>query len=118
MELRLFYLSVAALFGGYQLAYSQVDSLAVPAVKNDSLTTKKEVVKTGDIEDVVITGTMKAVSRLESPVPVEVYTPTFFRKNPTPSIFDALQTVNGVRPQLNCNICNTGDIYINGLEGP
>ncbi|QIY84979.1 TonB-dependent receptor [Chryseobacterium sp. NEB161] len=118
MKLRLFYLSVAALFGGYQLAYSQVDSLAVPAVKNDSLTTKKEVVKTGDIEDVVITGTMKAVSRLESPVPVEVYTPTFFRKNPTPSIFDALQTVNGVRPQLNCNICNTGDIHINGLEGP
>ena len=55
---------------------------------------------------------------LESPVPVEVYTPTFFRKNPTPSIFDALQTVNGVRPQLNCNICNTGDIHINGLEGP
>ncbi|HBR11862.1 MAG TPA: TonB-dependent receptor [Chryseobacterium sp.] len=118
MKLRLFSLSVAALFGGYQLAYSQVDSLAVPAVKNDSLTIKKEVVKTGDIEDVVITGTMKAVSRLESPVPVEVYTPTFFRKNPTPSIFDALQTVNGVRPQLNCNICNTGDIHINGLEGP
>ena len=29
-----------------------------------------------------------------------------------------LQNVNGVRPQLNCNICNTGDIHINGLEGP
>ncbi|WP_317236019.1 TonB-dependent receptor plug domain-containing protein [Niabella hibiscisoli] len=26
--------------------------------------------------------------------------------------------MNGVRPQLNCNICNTGDIHINGLEGP
>jgi outer membrane receptor for ferrienterochelin and colicins len=26
--------------------------------------------------------------------------------------------VNGVRPQLNCNVCNTGDIHINGLEGP
>ena len=35
-----------------------------------------------------------------------------------PSIFEALQNVNGVRPQLNCNICNTGDIHINGLEGP
>jgi len=23
-----------------------------------------------------------------------------------------------VRPQLNCNVCNTGDIHINGLEGP
>ncbi len=33
-------------------------------------------------------------------------------------MFDALQNVNGIRPQLNCNICNTGDIHINGLEGP
>jgi outer membrane receptor for ferrienterochelin and colicins len=72
----------------------------------------------GVMSDVVITGTMKAVHKLSSPVPVEVYTPAFFRRNPTPSIFDALQQVNGVRPQLNCNICNTGDIHINGLEGP
>lgn len=70
------------------------------------------------MEEVVITGTMKEVSKLESPVPVEVYTARFFKANPTPSIFDALQTINGVRPQLNCNICNTGDIHINGLEGP
>ena len=74
--------------------------------------------ETSSLNEVVVTGTMKEVSRLASPVPVEVYTPAFFRKNPTPSIFDALQNVNGVRPQLNCNICNTGDIHINGLEGP
>ena len=61
---------------------------------------------------------MKEVSRLESPVPVEVYSPVFFKANPTPSIFESLQNVNGVRPQLNCNVCNTGDIHINGLEGP
>ena len=66
----------------------------------------------------VVTGTMKPVSRLESPVPVEVYKPTFFKKNPTASIFEALQNVNGVRPQINCSVCNTGDIHINGLEGP
>ncbi|HCL04731.1 MAG TPA: TonB-dependent receptor [Chitinophagaceae bacterium] len=70
------------------------------------------------IPDVVVTGTLKEVRKTESPVPVEVFTPMFFRKNPTPNIFDALQQVNGVRPQLNCNICNTGDIHINGLEGP
>lgn len=70
------------------------------------------------IPDVVVTGTLKEVRKTESPVPVEVFTPVFFRKNPTPNIFDALQQVNGVRPQLNCNICNTGDIHINGLEGP
>ncbi len=68
--------------------------------------------------EVVISGTLKEVSKLESPVPVEVYSSRFFKANPTPSIFDALQNINGVRPQLNCNVCNTGDIHINGLEGP
>ena len=70
------------------------------------------------LDAVVVTGTMKAVTRLESPIAVEVYNPGFFKKNPTPSIFESLQQVNGVRPQLNCNVCNTGDIHINGLEGP
>ncbi len=70
------------------------------------------------LEEMVITGTLKAVRRSESPVPVEVYSPTFLKKNPTANIFEALQNVNGVRPQINCNVCNTGDIHINGLEGP
>jgi outer membrane receptor for ferrienterochelin and colicins len=26
--------------------------------------------------------------------------------------------MNGVRPQINCSVCNTGDIHINGQEGP
>ncbi|RYY43267.1 MAG: TonB-dependent receptor, partial [Chitinophagaceae bacterium] len=70
------------------------------------------------LEDVVVTGTLKEVRRPESPVAVEVYTPAYFKKNPTPNIYDALQNINGVRPQLNCQVCNTGDIHINGLEGP
>ena len=74
--------------------------------------------ETNSLDEVVVTGTLKPVTRMESAVPVEVYKPTFFKKNPTANVFDALQNVNGVRPQLNCNICNTGDIHINGLEGP
>ncbi|MEX0273053.1 MAG: TonB-dependent receptor [Flavobacteriaceae bacterium] len=70
------------------------------------------------LDETVVTGTLKAVKRMESPVPVEVYSPTFLKRNPTPNIFEALQNVNGVRPQINCNVCNTGDIHINGLEGP
>ncbi|TAD81046.1 MAG: TonB-dependent receptor [Bacteroidetes bacterium] len=89
------------------LANGQNAPLTVQLVASDNTLT-----------DVVITGTMKAVMRAESPVNVEVYTPNFFRKNPTPNIYDALQNVNGVRPQLNCNVCNTGDIRINGLAGP
>ena len=69
------------------------------------------------LEEIVISGTLKPVSKLDSAVPVEVYNHTFFRANPTPSIFEALENVNGIRPQLNCNVCNTGDIHINGQEG-
>jgi outer membrane receptor for ferrienterochelin and colicins len=70
------------------------------------------------LQEVVITGTMKEVSKMNSPIPVEVYAPSLFLKNPTPNIFEALSMVNGVQPQINCNVCNTGDIHINGLEGP
>jgi outer membrane receptor for ferrienterochelin and colicins len=80
---------------------------------NDSIKDKQE-----SLEEVVVSGTLKAVKRMESPVPVEVYRPVFFKKNPTANVFEAMQCVNGVRPQLNCNVCNTGDIHINGLEGP
>lgn len=69
------------------------------------------------LEEVVISGTMKPIVRSESPVPVEVYSPSFFKSNPSPSVYEALQNVNGVRPQVNCSVCNTGDIHINGLEG-
>ncbi len=71
-----------------------------------------------ELDAVVVSGTLRPVKKLESPVPVEVYTTQFFKKNPSPSIFESLQNVNGVRPQLNCSVCNTGDIHINGLEGP
>lgn len=71
-----------------------------------------------EIDAVVVSGTLRPMTKLESPVPVEVYTTQFFKKNPAPSIFESLQQVNGVRPQLNCSVCNTGDIHINGLEGP
>src|SRR5690606_13879022 len=40
-------------------------------------------------EVVVVSGTMKEVGRLDSPIPVEVYSPALFQKNPTPSIFEA-----------------------------
>lgn len=70
------------------------------------------------LDEVVVSGTMKEVSKSDSPVPIEVYTAKFFKRNPSPTIFDALQNINGVRPQINCNVCNTGDIHINGLEGP
>ena len=76
-----------------------------------------ELVSDDKLDEVVISGTLKPVSRLKSPVSVEVYAESFFKANPTSSIFEALDIINGVRPQLNCNVCSTGDIHINGQEG-
>lgn len=70
------------------------------------------------IGEVVITGTMSEMERTESPIPIEVYTPKFFKRNPVASLFESVGMMNGVKPQLNCNVCNTGDIHINGMEGP
>ena len=96
-----------------------IEILKVNVKASDNPLLQIELTQTqSSLSEVVVTGTLKEVRRTESPVPVEIYTPAFFKKNPTPNIFDALQNVNGVRPQLNCNVCNTGDIHINGLEGP
>lgn len=70
------------------------------------------------LDEVVVTGTMKEVSKMSSSIPVEVYSASLFKKNPTSNIFESLNLVNGVQPQVNCNVCNTGDIRINGLDGP
>jgi outer membrane receptor for ferrienterochelin and colicins len=70
------------------------------------------------LDEFVVTGTLKEVSVRESAVPIKVYKPAYFKKNPTPALFEALQLVNGVRPQINCSVCNTGDVHINGMEGP
>lgn len=83
-----------------------------------ALTAQAQNDKNDTLVEVVITGTMKEMTRKDSPVPVEIITSKFFRKNPTPSLFEAVGMLNGVQPQLNCNVCNTGDIHINGMEGP
>jgi outer membrane receptor for ferrienterochelin and colicins len=70
------------------------------------------------LNEVVDTGTLQEMSKSESAIPIDILTPKLFQKNPTPSLFEAIGMVNGVQPQLNCNVCNTGDIHINGMEGP
>ena len=99
---------------GYQTFFQHIEVNSATSKEQIFQLQKSSII----LNDVVVTGTLKIVNRVESPVPVEVYHSSYFKKNPTPNIFEALQNVNGVRPQLNCNICNTGDIHINGLEGP
>jgi outer membrane receptor for ferrienterochelin and colicins len=108
--------------GSYQIQISRIGFLTesrplkFPNSENRLKVELKEL--DSSLDEVVVSGTMQEVAKLDSPVPVEVYKAAFFKANPTPSLFESLQNVNGVRPQINCNVCNTGDIHINGLEGP
>ncbi len=70
------------------------------------------------LKEVTISGTLSETSRSSSPIAVEIINSKFFQKNPTNNLFESIQMVNGVLPTMNCNVCNTGDIQINGLDGP
>ncbi|MCU0420639.1 MAG: TonB-dependent receptor [Cyclobacteriaceae bacterium] len=109
-------------FGKYTLSASAVGyQTATATIQHNQPETTVALFQEEDIhslQEVVVTGTMREVSKMASPIPVEVYAPSLFRKNPTPNIFEALNQVNGLQPQMTCNVCNTGSIQINGLEGP
>ncbi|MCT4581819.1 MAG: TonB-dependent receptor [Flavobacteriales bacterium] len=70
------------------------------------------------LDEVVVSGTLTPISKRESPISIEVYSSKFIEKIPVSGLFEATQNINGVRPQINCAVCNTGDIHINGMEGP
>jgi len=108
-------------FGTYEIQFTAIGyttgrmSVAVDGNKSVNIDLHVDV---SLLQEVVISGTLKEVSKSESSIPVEVYAPSLFKKNPTPNIFEGLAMVNGVQPQINCIVCGTGDIRINGLDGP
>ncbi|NCU04514.1 MAG: TonB-dependent receptor plug domain-containing protein, partial [Chitinophagaceae bacterium] len=114
--------------GEFSITASAGDTITVTAVgymtdtitvsASSKLITVQLFPVTKSLNEVVISGTLKEIRKSNSPIAVETYSPKFFKKNVTASVFEALSIVNGVQPQLNCNVCNTGDIHINGMEGP
>jgi outer membrane receptor for ferrienterochelin and colicins len=69
------------------------------------------------MDEVVITGTMREIRRSNSTIPVELISSKLFLRNPTPNLFESVGMLSGIQPVLNCNVCNTGDIQINGMDG-
>ena len=108
--------------GTYKIVVSSLGyktkTIEITFNKNEKIIQHFSLVSDNSLDEIVVSGNLRPVSKSASSVPIDVYSKSFLKKNPTPSIFESLQNVNGVRPQLNCNVCNTGDIHINGLEGP
>jgi outer membrane receptor for ferrienterochelin and colicins len=99
------------------IGYNRFQDTIEVSVNKDTYLNVNLMLSDKSLKEVVVSGTMKPMSKSDSPVPVEIYSSEFFKANPSPSIYEALSNVNGVRPQVNCAVCNTGDIHINGLEG-
>lgn len=75
---------------------------------------------TGQLEEVVVTGTMKPTYVKDSPVKVDVVTAKqleTFMPAASSSIMESIQLVNGVQEVTACGVCYTNSISINGLDG-
>jgi outer membrane receptor for ferrienterochelin and colicins len=105
--------TVVCSYPGYRIFYGKVEVADGQQVVLDIRLQKFE----SDFNDVVITGNLKEGLKTESVVPVESYSYSFLQRNPTNNVYDALRQINGIQGNVDCGVCNTGDIEINGLEG-
>lgn len=100
------------------LGYAGIrETVQIEAGKTTNFSVQLERVMS-EMDEVVITGTKKETFVKDSPIKVEVITSRFLQLNPTSNVIEAMATVNGVQEQINCGVCGTNDIHINGMEGP
>ena len=70
------------------------------------------------LDAITVTGTMKAASVSASPVKVNVVPQAVLQRNATNSLIEAISYVNGLYRQVDCGVCYTNNLRINGMEGP
>jgi len=69
------------------------------------------------LDAVTITGTMKEAFVSESPVTVKVVPIERIERIGTSNLVESLEHVNGLYEQVDCAVCGTNNIRVNGLEG-
>lgn len=70
-----------------------------------------------ELDQVVVTGTMRETYVKDSPVKVSVVSSGFLQKNPTNNLMESISYINGLYNQVDCGVCSTNNIRINGMEG-
>ncbi|MDR9363891.1 MAG: TonB-dependent receptor [Balneolaceae bacterium] len=110
--------------GTYTLEVSSVgfkkysERIEVPAGETLELNIQLEA-STLELEQVVVTGTMRKTYVKDSPVKVSVVKSEQLQQGKiSANIMDLISSVNGLSTQLNCGVCGTNAIRINGVEGP
>jgi outer membrane receptor for ferrienterochelin and colicins len=70
------------------------------------------------LNPLVVTATRKQTFVSESPVKVDVVPGSYLRTMAATSLMESIQHVNGLYQQVDCAVCYTNNIRINGMEGP
>lgn len=101
------------------VGYSKLTrEITINQTETKNLTLKLER-KTEELGEVVVTSNLRETYVKQSPVKVAVFTPQRLEQGKTSSnIMDLIDNVNGLTTQLNCGVCGTNAIRINGVEGP
>ncbi|MFD2532701.1 TonB-dependent receptor [Gracilimonas halophila] len=109
--------------GEYVLSVSAVGFK--PHKKNISVEQGKETylefdlrISVTELDQVVVTGTLKETSIKESPVKVSWISNEALKKSGSDNLMDAIKYINGLYKQVDCAVCGTSNIRINGMEGP
>ncbi|MEX0719871.1 MAG: TonB-dependent receptor [Balneolaceae bacterium] len=71
-----------------------------------------------ELDQVVVTGTMTEMTIKESPVKVSWISNEVLNKSASENIMDAVKYINGLYNQVECAVCGTNSIRINGMDGP
>ena len=70
------------------------------------------------LEPLVATGTLRETSVADSPVKVELVGAAFLRRAAGETLASAMDRVTGIQQQVDCGVCFTNSLRINGMEGP
>ncbi|MBC7842793.1 MAG: TonB-dependent receptor [Gemmatimonadaceae bacterium] len=89
------------------------------AGRRDTLSLNVELTASASVLNTVVT-TATAQERYvsDAAVKVDVITPAFLQRNVSNNLMDNVSFLNGLNQQVDCGVCFTNNIRINGMEGP
>ena len=71
-----------------------------------------------NLQEAVVTGTMKETYLKDSPVKVEVISGRYLQQQFSPTnLMESVALINGAREAVACGVCGTNSISLNGLPG-
>lgn len=71
-----------------------------------------------ELDQIVVTGTLKETTIKDSPVKVQWVSGETLNKSSSNNLMDGVKYINGLYSQVECAVCGTSNIRINGMEGP